>query len=122
MRGTAHFTPRSRVTRPPNEKSAGERRKNWGTETENAQLFDLTRRGGNKGRGARRTTVGRCKKKRANGGGIAADFVTLPRKRDTLSSGADFRPHRSDRPPQCDETLPLACHLKTAVRLIFPRL
>lgn len=37
-------------------------------------------------------------------------------------SGADFRPHRSDRPPQCDETLPLACHLKTAVRLIFPRL
>ena len=36
--------------------------KNWGAETENAQLFDLTRRGGNKGRGARRTTARRCKK------------------------------------------------------------
>lgn len=45
-------------------------------------------------------------KKRASGGGIAEDFVTLPRKRDTSPSGADFRPHRSDRPPQCDETLP----------------
>ena len=43
-------------------------------------------------RGARRTTVGRCKKKRASGGGIAEDFVTLPRKRDTPPSGADFRP------------------------------
>lgn len=61
-------------------------------------------------------------KKRASGSGIAEDFVTLPRKRDTPPSGADFRPHRSDRLPQCDETLPLACHLKTAVRLIFPRL
>ena len=61
-------------------------------------------------------------KKRASGGGIAEDFVTLPRKRDTPPSGADFRLHRSDRPPQCDETSPLACHLKTAVRLIFPRL
>ena len=81
-------------------------RKNWGAETENAQLFDLTRRGGNKGRGARQTTVGRCKKKRARCGGIAEDFVTLLRKRDTPPSGADFRPHRSDRPPQCDETLP----------------
>ena len=57
-------------------------------------------------RGARRTTVGRCKKKRAGGGGIAEDFVTLLRKRDMPPSGADFRPHRSDRPPQCDETLP----------------
>ena len=73
---------------------------------ENAKLFDLTRRGGNKGRGARQTTVGRCKKKRARCGGIAEDFVTLLRKRDTPPSGADFRPHRSDRPPQCDETLP----------------
>ena len=103
---TAHFTPAEGATHPPNEKSAGERRKNWGAETENAQLFDLTRRGGNKGCGARRTTVGRCKKKRASGGGIAEDFVTLLRKRDTPPSGADFRPHRSDRPPQCDETLP----------------
>lgn len=45
-------------------------------------------------------------KKRASGGRIAEDFVTLPRKRDTPPSGADFRLHRSDRPPQCDETLP----------------
>ena len=49
-------------------------------------------------------------KKRGSGGGIAEDFVTLPRKRDTPPSGADFRPHRSDRPPQCDEkSSPLAC-------------
>ena len=46
------------------------------------------------------------KKKRAGGGGIAEDFVTLLRKRDTPPSGADFRLHCSDRPPQCDETLP----------------
>lgn len=45
-------------------------------------------------------------KKRASGGGIAEDFVTLLRKRDTPPSGADFRLHCSDRPPQCDETLP----------------
>ena len=45
-------------------------------------------------------------KKRAGGSGIAEDFVTLPHKRDTPPSGADFWPHRSDRPPQCDETLP----------------
>lgn len=61
-------------------------------------------------------------KKWAAGGEIAKDFVTLPRKRDTPPSGAAFRLHRSDRQPQCDETLPLVCHLKTAVRLIFPRL
>lgn len=45
-------------------------------------------------------------KKRASGGGIAEDFVTLLRKRDTPPSGAAFWFHRSDRPPQCDETLP----------------
>lgn len=56
-----------------------------------------------------RSTVdhrGSIQKKRVSGGGIAEDFVTLPRKRDTPPSGADFRPHRSDRPPHCDETLP----------------
>lgn len=49
---------------------------------------------------------GPMQKKRASGGGIAEDFVTLLRKRDTPPSGADFRLHCSDRPPQCDETLP----------------
>ena len=104
-RGTAHFTPAEGATRPPNEKSAGERRKNRGAETENAQLFD--RRGAAGAKAAEHGESPRADaKKRASGGGIAKDFVTLPRKRDTPPSGADFRPHRLDRPPQCDEKTP----------------
>lgn len=102
--------PAEKATRPPNEKSAGEQRENRGAETENAQLFDLMRRGGNKGHGARRTTARRCKKKRVGGGGIAEDFVTLPRKRDTPPERR--RPSvPPPRPPtRCDEkSSPLAC-------------
>ena len=68
--------------------------------------FRSSRRGGSKGGGARRITTRRCKKKWAAGGETAKDFVTLPRKRDTPPSGADFWPHRSDRQPQCDEKTP----------------
>ena len=105
-REAAHFTPAEGATRPPNEKSAGEQRKNRGAETENAQLFDRRGAAGAKAAEHGESPRADAKKKRASGGGIAKDFVTLSRKRDTPPSGADFRLHSSDRLPQCDETLP----------------
>ena len=60
-------------------------------------------------RGAQRTTVGRCKKKRADGGGIAEDFVTLPLQTGRATSGADFRPAAATADPLRREIIPLAC-------------
>lgn len=61
-------------------------------------------------------------KKRASGGGIAEDFVTLPRKRDTPRAVPTFGPTALTGRPIATRPSPLACYLKTAVRLIFPRL
>lgn len=97
--------PAEGATRPPNEKSAGERRKNWGAETENTQLFDLTRRDGKKATEHSEPPWADAKKtgeRRRNREG----FRNFAPQTGHAPSGADFRPHRSDRPPHCDETLP----------------
>ena len=118
--GTRH--PRGGGDPPAERKKRGRTTKKLGGGDGKCATFRSPRRGGNKGGGARRITTCRCKKKWARGGEIVKDFVTLPRKRDTTPSGADFWPHRLDRRPNATRKHPLACHLKTAVRPTSPRL